>query len=918
MAEQKQIDELIINSPYEEPKEFWKYEATTQMFSRVSGRRQAGYIIASQRDRTYNDPGQLIEIPLVNRIRPRVKAWREAGYPGVTGITKRLLSHWQDEELHDKRRFFFCQIEAIETLIWLTESHPSEKEGIQVSSDGGEFERLCAKMATGSGKTIVMAMVVAWQTLNKVVYPKDTRFSKNILVVTPGLTVRSRLSVLDPNSEDNYFDKFDLVPSSFTDVLRQGKIRVINWHSLAWDSDEEIAKRRSVDKRGPISDEAYVRDVLGDLATASGLVVLNDEAHHAWRVPAESKIKGVKKEDIEEATRWIAGLDRIHKVRGISRCFDFSATPYAPTGKTTAEEALFGWIVSDFGLNDAIESGLVKTPRVVVRDSGKIDPKTFRSQLYHIYDNEDVRSDLNRPALPEEPLPPLVVNAYMLLGFDWLETYRSWKEAKSPVPPVMISVANRTETAARIKYSFDHKKIRIDELCDPTKTLHIDSHVLGSMESDDEDGKKLSKQELAELHREKVDTVGQLGKPGQFIQNVISVGMLTEGWDAKTVTHIMGLRAFSSQLLCEQVIGRGLRRTSYEIDPLTNKFYPEYVNVFGIPFSYLPFEGSGEERQAPTVAKIPVFPDPAKIQYEITWPNLVRIEHTYQPQLSLELKDVGQLELKASDIVELAELAPTIDGKPDLDKIKSIEIEKLIREFRQQKVIFEVTRDIFDQMNPTWGGDKGLLFGQLIDIVQQYIESRNYKIQPESYATDEIKLRLIITLSMNKIVQFLFEHIRFQNTRKLVPVFETRHPIASTREASTWHTSKACERMKKNHINVCVFDSTWEKATALELDRSDLVESWVKNDHLGFEITYLLQGAFKRYIPDFIVKLKNGKYLILEVKGQETDRDRTKWGFLNEWVQAVNGDGRFGTWAWDVSFDASASDVPKILKLATS
>lgn len=919
---QKLIGQLIINSPYSEPREHWKYDPVTQGFDLASGRRQAGYIIASQRDRAANDPGMFVEIPLVNRIRPRVRAWRDKGYPGVTGITKRLLAHWQDPELSDKRRFFFCQLEAIETLIWLVEGHPSEREGLTIPSDDGPFQRLCSKMATGTGKTIVMSMVAAWQILNKVVYSKDTRFSKNILVVTPGLTVRSRLGVLDPKSSDNYYDRFDIVPASFSEPLRQGAVHITNWHSLGWDSEEVIQKRRSVDKRGPLSDEAYIRDVLGDLSGAKDIVVLNDEAHHAWRVPAESKIKGVKKEEIEEATVWVNGLDRIARVRGIGHCFDFSATPYAPTGKTTAEGSLFPWIVSDFGLNDAIESGLVKTPRVVVRDNGKIDPKTFKSQLYHIYDNEEVKADLNRKALPTEPLPPLVVNAYMLLGYDWLETQRAWKEAGSPVPPVMISAVNTTETAARVKYSFDHKKIRIEELCQPTKTIHIDSSVLDNAEAlrsdlgDSIDLQNLSKQELAELHREKVDTVGQMGKSGQFIQNVISVGMLTEGWDAKTVTHIMGLRAFSSQLLCEQVIGRGLRRTSYEVDPVTGLFQPEYVNVFGIPFSYLPFEGSGESRPAPAVAKLPIFPDPEKSQYKIQWPNLIRVEHSFSPALSIELSQLSGLELKASDVVELAELAPTIDGKPNLDKIKVIELEKLAREFRQQKVIFEVARDLFDQMNHGWSGDKGALLSQLIAITQKFIESDRYSVKPESYAEDELKRNLLITLSMNKVVQYLFEHIRFQNTLMLQPVFDERRPILSTEDAGTWHTSRPCQRMKKTHMNLCVVDSTWEQAAAQELDRSDLVEAWVKNDHLNFEIIYLLQGTFRRYIPDFIVKLRGNRFLILEVKGQETDRDRTKWGFLNEWVQAVNDDGRFGTWSWDVSFDASAADLKKILKLA--
>ena len=148
------------------------------------------------------------------------------------------------------------------------------------------------------------------------------------------------------------------------------------------------------------SDEAFTRRVLGKLAAHKDIVVINDEAHHAYRKPAEVKIsKKVAAEqgiDLEEATRWIEGLDRLHKTRRIQRCFDLSATPFAPTGKASTDTALFDWIVSDFGLNDAIEAGLVKTPRVVVRDDALPDAKTLRPKLYHIYRDPSVSEDLNR------------------------------------------------------------------------------------------------------------------------------------------------------------------------------------------------------------------------------------------------------------------------------------------------------------------------------------------------------------------------------------------------------------------------------------------------------------------------------------------------------------------------------------------
>jgi len=912
------IDRLIINSPYEEPKCHWRYNREKRLFDLVEGRRPAGYVVASSDSKTFDDPGIFIEIPLVNQIRPRVKAWREAGYPGVTSITKRLLEHWRDPEAFDTRRFFFCQLEAIETLIWLTEAPAAKRVGIEIPSDGGAFVRQCCKMATGSGKTIVMAMAIAWHILNKVSNPQDARFSKNVLVVAPGLTVKKRLAVLEPAAKDNYYEAFDIVPSALLDKLRQGKVLVRNWHALAWESEEQIKKRKSVDKRGVKSDEAYTREVLGEMANARNILVINDEAHHAWRVNWEAEGKYLRARDLkdsaEEATVWIGGLDRLHRSRAILKCYDFSATPFTPSGKKSTEEALFGWIVSDFGLNDAIESGLVKTPRVVVRDDAVPDARTYKSRLYHIYNDSEVKDDLNRQANPEVPLPDLVLNAYYLLGYDWRETLKAWRAAGLRTPPVMISVCNRTETAARVKHAFESRRIHIDELCDPERILHIDSKVLNEAEAKEEISlkdagensdaeedsgpveRKLTKAEQAELLRQTVDTVGKVGQPGEKIQNVISVGMLSEGWDAKTVTHIMGLRAFTSQLLCEQVVGRGLRRTSYELNPETGLLDPEYVNIFGVPFTFLPHEGSEDGPPPPPTPKTAVEPDPAKAEFEIRWPNVVRIERVFQQTLILNWSKVRPLELDAVQTARVAELAPVLEGKPDVTKIERIELERLAREFRTQRIIFETARDVLDQMKHTWQGSREVLLVQLVRIVEQFIRSDRISISPPLFYQDELHRRLIITLNMSRVVQHVWEAVRQENTERLTPVFDRDHPIRSTGDMRTWYTGKPCERTKKSHINVCVYDSTWEASDAFALDDSDVVSAWVKNDHLGFEVLYIYRGVVRKYRPDFIVRLKNGDMLILETKGQDTEQDKVKRCYLDEWVQAVNAYGGFGRW----------------------
>ena len=919
------VQHLIINSPYEKPDKHLKYDRNERKFELVEGRRPAGYTKASEQSEKFDDPGFFVELPEVNKIRERVDKWRDSGYQGITKVTKELLDYWKKPDR--ERKLFFCQLEAIETLIWFIEAPPTEKQGIKLEGDGGNIERLCSKMATGTGKTVVMAMLIAWQIINKMTYRQDTRFSKDILVVSPGLTVRNRLQVLSPTASEgsNYYIEFDLIPSGMYDKLRGGHVKIINWHLLEWETEDQVKKKKSVDKRGVKSDESYAREVLGELKDAKNIIVINDEAHHAWRFNPEALGKYVRQRDMKdsanESTVWIGGLDKINNVRNIMRCFDFTATPFLPSGKTADEDSLFGWIVSDFGLNEAIESGLVKTPRVVVRDDGTPNAKTMKSKFYHIYVDPKVKSNLNQAEGKEVPLPDLVTKAYYFLGLDWLETLKLW-ENSAETPPVMISVCNRTETAARVKFSLDKGKIMIKELQNPDATLQIDTKVLNEAESGLNVKGGASKKTMAEELREKVDTVGQKGHPGEKIQHVISVGMLSEGWDAKTVTHIMGLRAFTSQLLCEQVVGRGLRRTSYDVNKETGLFEPEYVNVFGVPFTFLPHEGEGVGPEGgipppPPTPKTRVHVDDDKKKFELTWPNVLRINHTYTPRLKIDLDKVQELQLNPEDTPLKAELAQIIEGKPDVTKelkvidLSNNQVEKLITSLRKQRLIFEAARDVFDQMQPSWPGSKEYLIAQLIRIVEAFLDSDKLVIQSESYR-ENLKKRLLILLNMNKIVQHLFSAIRAENTEKLVPIFDKEMPIKSTGKMFTWYTSKPCELTNKSHISHVVYDSAWEASESYELENNGAILSWVKNDHLGFVISYLYKGVVHSYYPDFLIKLSNGKMLVLEVKGIDDEKNRTKRTALKEWIDAVNSDGRFGPWESDVSF--RPSDIKDIIR----
>jgi type III restriction enzyme len=372
------VDNPILNSPFEEPARYWAYEEGQPVLK--EGRRPAGYYL---RPRTRDSHKAMLEeefvpLDLVNTIRERVKAWREGGYPGVTPITRQLLQHWNNPER--ERKLFFCQREAVETLIWLVEASAAEKQGIVIPRDNG-LTRYAFKMATGSGKTVVMGMVIAWQVLNKLANPQDRRFSDGVLLVCPNLTIRERLQVLLPWKSGNYYEKFDLLPRGMMERLQQGRFQITNWHLFQPRDDR---RSKSVMQRGPESDKAFARRVLKELGNKQNILVINDEAHHAYRpapLPEELR-EQLSPEEIaerEEATVWVSGLDRIHAVRGINFCADLSATPFYIKGSGYPEGEPFPWVVSDFGLVDAIESGIVKIPRVPVDDNtGALIPKYFR------------------------------------------------------------------------------------------------------------------------------------------------------------------------------------------------------------------------------------------------------------------------------------------------------------------------------------------------------------------------------------------------------------------------------------------------------------------------------------------------------------------------------------------------------------
>ncbi len=904
MNDFKPVKKLIVNSPYKKPSQYYEYARSKKRFILKEGRRKASYIVAGGSKKSYDEYGQTVSIALTNEIRNRLKEWQIDGYKGITGVTKRLLEYWKDEHIGRNNRFFFCQLEAIESLIFILEAPANFKQGIDIPKDE-DLRRYCCKMATGTGKTVVMSMVIVWQILNKVAYPNDSRFARNILIVAPNLTVKERLETalsLDDFNNETYYSEFKILPSNQMEKLRQGKVLIQNWHQIQYREDN---KQTGVDKRGAKSNYAHVRETLHELSNSKGIVVINDEAHHAWRGASDTTTtEDFTREDKEQATKWIDGLDRINKTVGIRNVFDFSATPYMPQNKG---EKIFDWIVSDFGLTDAIEAGLVKTPRFAVRDDAAID-KTTKPKLYHIYEANDTKSKLAKKKEKTASLPEIVKIAYMHLSESWESKYEKWykdnKNKEQFKPPVIISVVNNTTTADRVEHAFKTKTLDVSKkLYEIEKTVKIHSDL-------DKD--------IGDDLKQKLLTIGEVGKDGQFVHHVISVAMLSEGWDCKTVTHIMGLRAFSSQLLCEQTVGRGLRRTSYELNEY-DMFDQEYVSVLGVPFSFLPQEGE-DKNSLPESQKTCIFPVSEKERYKIVWPNIEKIDRTISSKLALDISKVDSFVADVSKIPIINETAPLINGNPKYEDIALTDLQEFLHNKyntnRKQTLILKIAEEVYGQVTAPWkqNSSKDEVVGQIFRLVEEFINSSKFKVKP-NYEYE--RKNMVIMIKMDDIVHHVYRQIQKSSTTSL-SVHYGQPKFSSTSDCTQWWTKKNTAHFEKTHMNLCVVDSNWELAHARELDRNEHVLSWVKNDkNLAFKIDYIdEQGTSRKYIPDFLIKLKNDQNIILEVKGIKKERDIKKWDFMTEWCKAVSED-LDEKWIFETSMDPTGRIIHQIVQKYT-
>jgi type III restriction enzyme len=967
------VENPILSSPYEEPAEHWYYDPETGIPSKQTGRRTPHYFNESpstdvaQQDlfAEYNRR----ELALVTRLRKDVRRWRKGGtYENATQVTRKLLRHWAREDL--PRPLFFCQREAVETVIYLHEilgsgktprwntalsledyermrrgEEPSFAEELagdvypslvdRPRDDGyPPLYRYACKMATGSGKTVIMSMLIAWALCNRGRVPGDKRFPSAVLICAPNLTVKERLQVLRPDHEDSYFDEFEIVPTSLKPELKKGEVLVTNWHAFLPESENKAfdGKTHRVVQKGQESEEAFARKRLGQLYDEGSLMVLNDEAHHAHRYSSD-----------EESTVWIQGLDKINKACGIDLCVDLSATPFFLSGSEYGEGTPFPWIVSDFGLVDAIESGITKVPRLpIADDTGRPDPKYFR--LWdRIKENLDEGDKLPSGAPKPEAVWRESEDALLTLATQWSQLFDQFEEAspgQDRVPPVMIVVCNNTATAKHFHEKISgerteeveedgetverttYGKSQVDERLANTPehqyTVRIDTEALEKAESEE-----LSKGEAEEQLRRIVSTVGEPGKPGEHVRCVVSVEMLTEGWDASNVTQILGLRAFGTQLMCEQVAGRGLRRMDYTLND-EDRFDPEYVDIYGIPFSVIPFRGrEGTAPQPQDKPKNHVHTVEERSEYEIRFPVVESYAFSLKEnRLTVDFDALEELEITREEAPTTVFVEPQVGVKVGSQsrsgtfKFKPQDRSAFYENNHLQTVKFEITRQITDSLTQSTEYSDGSkpkmkhrarhqLFPKIYQVVDRYVaEKVNFRGCPPQELGLEKYTRRVVERLLAAIEPA--DSDTTGDEPPLLPVLN-RHRKTGSTAAVDFKTTKPCHPVQYSHLNQYAFDTeSWEQSAAFFLEKladEGVIECHARNERMEFTIPYEFEGTSHAFVPDFLVRPEEKMTIIVEVKGRETEKDRQKYQAARRWVSAVNNWGELGEWDFLVCND---------------
>ena len=1004
------FEKPILNSPYEMPIRHWELDPSGQPTQLVAEtRRRAEFITpipkprkqkgAAKQDSLVFDEGlglstqeqRYDHTAIINSVREEVNKWRQLPDPSnwkVTTETARLLQHWRHHQFSGVRPFF-CQVEAVETIIWLSEVAPHMGKIGQnfvdhlanANNDANpELMRLALKLATGAGKTTVMAMIIAWQAINAARRPTSKKFTHGFLLVAPGLTIRDRLRVLQPNDPDSYYTSRELVPNDMMEDLNRAKIVITNYHSFKLRERVELSKGgrmllegRGGDKLNTLETEGQmIQRVMPDLMGLSNVMVINDEAHHCYREkPGEidDGLKGDEKKEAEEnnqaARLWISGLEAVNRKLKVARVVDLSATPFFLRGSGYAEGTLFPWTMSDFSLMDAIECGIVKLPRVPVADNITTgEMPMFRNLWDHIGKKMPKKGRGKGDALDPMDLPVQLQTALQALYGHYEKTFELWEKAGINVPPCFIVVCNNTSTSKLVyDYISGFNKSNPDgsetpfagrlplfrnqdehgnELGRP-RTLLIDSEQLESGDALDEKFRAMAGPEIERFRREIVErsrdaeagqnitdqdllrevmnTVGKYGRLGDSIRCVVSVSMLTEGWDTNTVTHVLGVRAFGTQLLCEQVIGRALRRQSYDLNE-EGLFNVEYADVLGIPFDFA---------SKPVVA--PPQPPRETIHVKAVRPDRDALEIRFPRVLGYRTElPAERLTATFSDDSHM-ELTPQLVGATTTTNSGIIGAGVNLtlqhtQDVRPSQVVYELTSHLVNTKWRDGNGDPQLhLFGQLKRIARQWLDE--YLVCKGGTYPAQLIYKTLADMACEKITAGITRSL--VGTNPIKAVLDPYNPTGSTSNVN-FNTSKT-ERYETSsqrcHVNWVVLDSDWESEFCRVAENHPKVLAYVKNHNLGLEVPYRFVAEMRKYRPDFIVLVDDGKgmddplHLIIEIKGFRGEDARVKKETMDVyWIPGVNNLGTHGRWAfaeftdvWEIEADFASKVESEFIKM---
>ena len=917
---------------------------------------------------------------IINGVRQQVDRWRDLPNPSqwqVTPETARLLQHWRHHRFSGIRPFF-CQVEAVETAIWLSEVAPRTGRAgksfldhlTNANNDANPelpLPRLALKLATGTGKTTVMAMLIAWQTVNAVRRPQSRRFTRGFLVVTPGITIKDRLRVLQPNDPDSYYQSRELVPNDMLPDLEKAKIVITNYHAFKLRERMELSKggRSLLQGRGETlttleTEGQMLQRVMPELMGLKKVLILNDEAHHCYREKPgeeeEGELKGDDRREAEKNTEaarlWISGLETVGSKLGINRVMDLSATPFFLRGSGYAEGTLFPWTMCDFSLMDAIECGIVKLPRVPVADNipGGEMPK-FRNLWEHIRTDMPKKGRGKAKTLDPLSLPVELQTALEALYGHYQKTFELMEKAGIGVPPCFIVVCNNTSTS-KLVYDYISGFYRENDDGSTTlvngrlalfrnfdeqggrysrpRTLLIDSEQLESGDALDSNFRNMAADEIdrfrreiiertgdrrqaenisdQELLREVMNTVGKPGRLGDSIRCVVSVSMLTEGWDANTVSHVLGVRAFGTQLLCEQVIGRALRRQSYDLNE-DGLFDVEYADVLGIPFDFTAKPVIAPQKQPRETVQVRAV-RPERDALEICFPRVAgyRVELP-EERLEAEFNKDSVLEL-TPDLVgpSITRNQGIIGEGVDLSLVHT-------NDLRTSTLLFHLTqRLLYTKFRDPGEEPKLYLFGQLKRIARQWLDGY-LDCKGGMYPAQLMYQELADTACERIFAAITREGIDSRPVKAVLdpynPVGSTAHVNFNTTKASRWQAdSRRC------HINWLVLDSDWEGEFCRVAESHPRVKAYVKNHNLGLEVPYRRGSEMRTYLPDFIVRIDDGRgdddllNLIVEIKGYRGEDAKDKKATMDTyWVPGVNHHGDYGRWAFAEFTDVSGMEA---------